>query len=324
MRATSSAVRFPLRRTPTAERGRTVGRNGTSVRTVAFVVNTTRIRDTRRFARTCQAAATAAGWRPVLLATTTGDRGAALTAEALAAGARVVVAAGGDGTVRACAGAMAGTGVPLAVLPRGTANLLARTLRLPAALSAALTVVFDGANRPVDLAETGSGTFAAMAGIGLDAAVVAATPRLAKHRLGWLGYAAAGAAHMAGRYHRFEVRLDGGPPLVRRARAVVVGNVGLLPGGFAILPDARVDDGLLDVGILAAGDPVGWALVAGRVLTASRRDDRHLQRHQARLVTIRSDTILPRQVDGEILAPDCSLTVTVRPKALLVRVPRPR
>lgn len=289
--------------------------------TVAFVVNTTRVRDPRRFTRRCRAAATAGGWHPIFLTTTVADGGAGLTAEALAAGAHLVVASGGDGTVRACSHALAGTGVPLAVLPCGTANLLARALRIPAALDAALTVALDGADRPVDLADTGGESFAAMAGIGLDAAVVAATPRVVKHRLGWLGYAASGVAHLTGRYHQFDVCLDGGRPLVRRARAVAVGNVGLLPGGFTILPDARLDDGVLDVGILAAGDPVGWARVAGRVLTASRRDDRHLQRHRARQVTIRADATLPRQADGEILAPGRELAVTVRPGTLLVRVP---
>ena len=148
--------------------------------------------------------------------------------------------------------------MPLAIVPRGTANLAARALRIPARLDAALAAGFGGRDRQVDLAEADGMLFAAMAGIGLDAAVVDGTPDLLKRHLGWLAYAAGGVTRLAGRRRMFTVRLDGGPPLTRLARSVVVGNVGLLPGGFALLPDARLDDGLLDVGILAPAGPAGW------------------------------------------------------------------
>ena len=217
----------------------------------AIIINRTRVRDLPRFRRHCCLAAHAAGWEPSFAETTPGDPGLGLARDALAAGARLVVAAGGDGTVRACAHVLAGTGVPLAIVPRGTANLAARALRIPARLDAALAVGFGGRDRQVDLAEAGGMLFAAMAGIGLDAAVVSGTPDLLKRHLGWLAYAAGGATRLAGRRCAFTLRLDGGPPLTRLARSVVVGNVGLLPGGFTLLPDARPDDGLLDVGILA-------------------------------------------------------------------------
>ena len=163
--------------------------------------------------------------------------------------------------------------------------------------------------------------FAAMAGIGLDAAVVAGTPDLLKRRLGWLAYAAGGVTRLAGQHRTFTVRLDGGPPLTRRARSVVVGNAGLLPGGFALLPAARLDDGLLDIGILAPAGPAGWGRVARRVITGSRHDDLNLQRYRARRIEIETDVKLPREVDGEIITASRSLTVTLRPGALLVKVP---
>ena len=121
----------------------------------------------------------------------------------------------------------------------------------------------------------------------------------------------------------FTLRLDGGAPLTRLARSVVVGNVGLLPGGFALLPDARLDDGLLDVGILAPAGLAGWGRVARRVLTGSRYDDPNLERYRARRVEIEAAAELPREVDGEVITPGRSLTVTLRPGALLVRVPGP-
>ncbi|HEY7360960.1 MAG TPA: diacylglycerol kinase family protein, partial [Streptosporangiaceae bacterium] len=273
---------------------------------------------------------------PSFLETTLDDRGVGLARAAVADGARMVVAAGGDGTVRACAQALAGTQVPLAIVPLGTANLAARALGIPAGAGRSFAAAFGGQERRIDLAVAeapaadaavtatgGAGrlTFAAMAGIGLDAEVVAATPRLLKRRVGWLAYAAAGVAHLPGRGERFTVRLDDGEPLARRARCVVVGNAGLLPGGFTLLPQARLDDGLLDVGILAPAGPAGWLRVAHRVLTGSDRDGRALERHQARRVEISAETELPREVDGEVITPGRSLTVTLLRSALTVRVP---
>ncbi|MCW2906342.1 MAG: hypothetical protein JWL68_1131 [Actinomycetia bacterium] len=289
----------------------------------AIIINRTRVRDLPRFRRQCCLAAGAAGWEPAFAETSSSDHGLGLAQDALAAGAGLVVAAGGDGTVRACAHALAGSGVPLAIVPRGTANLAARALGIPARLDAALAAGFGGRDRQIDLAEAGGMLFAAMAGIGLDAAVVSGTPDLLKRHLGWLAYAAGGTIRLAGRRRAFTVRLDGGPPLTRRARSVVVGNVGLLPGGFALLPDARLDDGLLDVGILAPAGPAGWGLVARRVITGSRHDDPNLERFRGRRIEIEADTELPREVDGEVISPGRSLTVTLRPGALLVRVPAP-
>jgi undecaprenyl-diphosphatase len=310
----------------------------------AIVINSSLTRDLGRFRRRCREAAAEGGWEPSFLETTLDDRGVGLARAAVAAGARMVVAAGGDGTVRACAQALAGTQVPLAIVPLGTANLAARALGIPPGIGGSLATAFGGHERRIDLAvaeaaaagpggagTTGAGTtgaaggltFAAMAGIGLDAEVVAATPRLLKRRAGWLAYAAAGIVHLPGRGERFTVRLDDDEPLARQARCVVVGNAGLLPGGFTLLPRARLDDGLLDVGILAPSGPGGWLRVAHRVLTGSGRDGRQLERHQARRVEIRTEKELPREVDGEVITPGRSLTVTLLRRALTVRVPPP-
>ena len=289
-------------------------------RTVAFVVNRTRIRAWPQVSERCQAVAAAHGWDPLLLAPAVADAGTKLAHRAVAAGAGLVFAMGGDGTVRACAQALAGGGIPLAIVPWGTANLTARALGVPTGLDAALGVGFGRHERRIDLAVADGITYAAMAGIGVDAAVVGATPGGFKARAGWLAYAAAGARHALGPHTTFELRLDGAP-LTRRARSVVVGNAGLLPGGFALLPDARLDDGLLDVGILAPSSPLGWARVAYRIMAGSRHEDGQLERYRARRIEIRAAGELPREVDGEVIEPGRSLTVTVAPAALLVRVP---
>jgi len=294
-------------------------REESPARAAAFVVNRALVRDPGRFARRCRALAAARGWETLFLPTSREEHGGGLARRAAAARVGLVFAVGGDGTVRACANALAGTGVRLAIVPRGTANLTAHALGIPHRLDAALAAGFDGPDRVIDLGMADGAGFTAMAGIGLDAAVVGATRRLLKLRLGWFAYAEAGLAHLTGSPTRFTIRLDGGDPLERRARSVVVGNAGFLPGGFALLPDARPDDGLLDVGILGPASLPDWLRVGYRVLRRSRRDDRHLERLRARRVEITADAVLPRQADGEIIGPGRSLTVTVRPGALLVR-----
>lgn len=294
---------------------------------VAFVVNGTLAKASGRLLPLCQAAAAHAGCSPDFVITSKAEAGVAAARDAAAGGADLVVAVGGDGTVRGCAEGLAGTDVPLGIVPVGTGNLLARTLGVPAHAKAALAVALgvpgtsgvDTADRRIDLAVADGAPFAAMAGMGLDARVVAAT-RL-KHHLGWLAYAMSGAVHLAMPPARFTIRMDGGDPIERAARSVVVGNSGLLPGGFSLLPDARVDDGLIDVGILAPHGPLGWPRVAARVLTHSRQQDRHLEWFQAREVEISAHDVLPREVDGEIVTPARTLTVEVRPGALIARVP---
>jgi diacylglycerol kinase family enzyme len=294
------------------------------VRLAAFVVNAPRASNLAALRARCAAQATARGWdEPLWLPTTAQDTGHEMTRHAVAAGASVVVAVGGDGTVRACAQELAGTSVPLAIVPAGTANLVARALGLPRDPGRALSVGLGGADRPVDVAALDDGTVSmAMTGIGLDAAVVGGTPAVLKRRLGWPGYAAASLPQVLAAPARFVVRLDDKPELLRLARSVVVGNCGLLPGGFPLLPAARPDDGMLDVGILAPAGLTDWARVGFRAITGSGRDDRRLERFQARRVEIRAESALARQADGEMLASGDALAVEVQPGALLVRVPR--
>jgi diacylglycerol kinase family enzyme len=309
---------------------------------VAFVVNGSLARAGGHFIASCTQAAARYGWQAEVLVTDKAESGVEAARGAALDGAGIVVAAGGDGTVRGCAEGLAGTGVPLGIVPHGTANLLARSLGIPshprAALDVALGVPLDvpldvpfgpgggrpgaparSADRTIDLAVADGVPYTAMAGLGLDAAVVAGTRM--KHHFGWFAYALSGALHLAVPPAPFSIRLDDGAPIERQARSVVVGNTGMLPGGFTLLPDARLDDGLLDVGVLAPRGPFGWTRVASRVLTLSQHQDRMLEWFQARKVEISTDARLPREVDGEVIASGHKLTVTVAPKALVVRVP---
>jgi diacylglycerol kinase family enzyme len=291
----------------------------------AVVVNRARVRDAARLRDACERGAAAAGWQqPLVLPTRPDDPGAGPASRAVEAGAGLVVAVGGDGTVRACAQALAGTDVPLGIVPAGSANLTARALGLPGRLAAALRVAFHGADRRIDLGSADGTVFAAMAGIGLDAAVVAGAHRLAKRLTGWPAYAVAATGQLMRRPVAFSIRIDGGEPLTRRARCVTVGNSGALPGGFAVMPDARLDDGRLDVVVLAPSGPLGWADIGCRIAVGSRRDDAQLERFRASTVEVRAvepQFGLPRQVDGELVEPSATLTARVLPGALLVKVP---
>lgn len=292
---------------------------------VAFVINPVGIRHFQAMERQCEAAAARNGWEPEVMGTEVGESQKELVEHlhryAEAKGDRLVFAIGGDGTVRTCADALAYSGVAMAIVPRGTANLFARALGVPSGLDAALRVGFGARQRRVDLATCDGSAFAAMAGIGLDAAVVRSTPRFLKEHLGWLGYAAGALAHLGSRPHEFSVSLDGGKPLTRRAHSVVVGNVGILPGGFSILPGASLEDGSLDVGVLAPQHILGWAVMARRMLAHGHDVDRQFEHHKAKTVEVTTETELPRELDGDMIPAGRSLLVKVLPRALLVRAP---
>lgn len=280
-----------------------------------------------------------AGWAPPLwLETTVDDPGAGATRAALAEGVDLVVVAGGDGTVRECAGTLAGTGVPLAVVPSGTGNLLARNLGLPIDLADAVHVALHGNDRCIDLGgiepDEPDGErryFTAMAGIGLDAAMVADAPDALKKKVGWPAYAVSATRHLRDARMRVTLRIDDGEPIRRRARMVLVGNVGALQAGMQLLPGAEPDDGLLDVVVFAPYGMTGWAHATVRVLGRRRQDVpdvaprqrrwrpiEHFTGHTVEVETARPE---PRELDGDPIGSGTRLAVRVRPGALVVRVP---
>ena len=116
--------------------------------------------------------------------------------------------------------------------------------------------------------------------------------------------------------------MDDGRELTRRTRGVVVGNVGELQGGIRLLPDARAADGLLDVAVLGSLGLVGWARVASRVLIGRARSDPLLERFQARQVDLHAHRPVPHDLDGDPRGTVTSVTFSVDPGVLVVRVPR--
>ena len=242
---------------------------------------------------------------------------------AVAEGTDLVVAIGGDGTVGACAEGVCDTGATLGVIPRGAANLFARALEIPFGFEAALAVAFLGSDRRVDVALANGQAVVTMAGIGLDAAVVAATSAASKHALGWLGYGVATLPRLYDHPHRFQVRLDGATAMTVDAQSVVVANAGRLPTGLVPSPRSRPDDSLLDVTVLAPRGPFAWAALFWHMSQGGRRGgaDR-LASRQAGTVAISAEVELPRQLDGESITASSELVVRIAERALSVRVPR--
>src|SRR6201996_6683145 len=153
----------------------------------AVVVNPTKLDDDEAFRKSVRRAMDDHGWdEPLWLERTPEDPGRGQAASAVSAGAALVLACGGDGTVTACAEGVAATGVPLAIIPLGTGNLLARNVRLPMGLDEALAVALGGVQQPVDAGQVNGELFVVMAGLGLDARMLEGTSDPLKKRLGWL------------------------------------------------------------------------------------------------------------------------------------------
>jgi diacylglycerol kinase family enzyme len=295
---------------------------------LAVVLNPIRIDDPGTFRQQVSAAADRAGWDiPLWFETTVDDAGRAMTQAALTADVDIVVAAGGDGTVRVIASELARTGVPLGILAAGTGNLLARNLSLPLQTEPALEVILHGRDRAIDLVRMeGDGLvtdhFAVMGGLGLDAAIMQGAPVQMKKRIGWPAYVVAALRHVRYPAVRVEITVDGGETVRRRVQTVVIGNVGTLQAGIPLLPDARPDDGLLDVVVVAPRRMVGWLGLLWRVLTRRRRTDERLDRMTGRSVLVEAAHATPRQMDGDTCGAGHRISAEVEPGVLLVRVPR--
>lgn len=289
----------------------------------AVVVNPTKHDDLPKFRTAVCAAMSDHGWsEPLWWETTVDDPGEGQAAAAVAARVDLVLASGGDGTVTACASGVAGSGIPLALLPAGTGNLLARNIGLPLELDDALQVALTGTDRRLDSGTANGRPFVVMAGLGFDAKMMDSTSEVLKKKLGWAAYGVSALRHLHDRPVRVTLRADGGPPLRRRASGVVVGNVGWLQGGVPLLPDAEPDDGLLDVLVLAPRGWLGWLALVADVLLRRRASGR-MARFAFRELRIGLGRQQLWELDGEVIGHTRELQVTVQAGALLLRVPAP-
>jgi YegS/Rv2252/BmrU family lipid kinase len=270
--------------------------------------------------RDTMAALEGAGLEVLWQETTREDPGQGLTAKAVAEGVELVMAQGGDGTVMACVTGLAGTEVPLAVLPGGTGNLLATNFDIPSDLDGAVEVALEGDRVRLDVAAMDDDRFVVMGGIGFDAAMLRdADPRL-KERLGAVAYVLSGFKHLRRRATRFRLRLDD-RRIDRTGQGVLIGNLGRLQGGLPVMPDARPDDGLLDVAVLQTRTVLDWLALAVRVVARRPRKDPQLELFQARRIEIDCDQPQPVERDGDPAGARDHLVVEVVPSALSLCVP---
>ncbi|AAT89883.1 diacylglycerol kinase [Leifsonia xyli subsp. xyli] len=289
------------------------------------------------------------GWEETLwLETTVADPGAGQTREALTAGVEVVIAAGGDGTVRTVAEELRNTGVPIALLPSGTGNLLARNLDLTLAdVAHSLTTAFTGADRAIDvgmaeLRDEGDGTrhraFLVMAGAGIDAQMIVHTDDGLKARAGWLAYVKAIGMVLSDKNElHLRYQLDGGRIHSLRAHTVLIGNCGSLPANILLLPDAAVDDGELDIVLLRPEGVLGWLQIvvtvfwengvlrrttAGRRLLGAGQPAPALTYLKGREFVLSLSEPHDVELDGDLFGRASSMRVWVDPGALTIRVPQ--
>ncbi|MFW7413541.1 diacylglycerol/lipid kinase family protein [Demequina sp. SO4-18] len=202
--------------------------------------------------------------------TTVEDPGRGMAKDALEAGVDLVVAAGGDGTVRAVGEYLAEveSSAHLGIIPMGTGNLLARNLEVPLNdVAKALEAALNCEARTIDLgwAEitksdgTETMAFTVMAGVGIDAHMIIETAEGLKDKVGWLAYIESlGRALSASEVIDMDIKVDAGKTSKERAHTLIVGNCGMLQGGVTLIPDADPTDGELDMLVLRADGVGGW------------------------------------------------------------------
>lgn len=315
----------------------------------AVVFNPTKL-PRERIAEVLDPALREAGWDEALwLETQPDSTGARQAIEAVEKGCDVVLAVGGDGTVRSVAEGLNGSGVPLALVPRGTGNLLAHEMKLSVDdIGSAIRTALHGDTRTIDLGivdwtrpdgDKQRHAFIVIAGMGLDAKIMSSTDEELKKRVGVLAYVKAGAlALLDARRMTLQFSIDGGVPRIAKVHTVLVGNVGTIARNVTLMPDASLDDGALDVVAARPNGPITWLLLAWRVLVDNaflrrlkpaalrERDDnaRALSYLQCRHIDLTLREPEEIQLDGDHFGKVRAVSIEVAPGALQVKVPKAR
>ena len=228
---------------------------------------------------------------------------------------------GGDGMVQRCVDELAGSGIPIAILPAGTANLLATNLGIPADLPAAVRIGLGGGRRDLDVGVVNGERFVVMAGVGFDALMIRDAGKGMKDRVGQLAYVWTGAKHLREAPMRARIRIDGAKWFKGKASCVLVGNVGRVIGDLPVFEGAEPDDGRLDVGFVTAKGLVEWARTAGRLVAGQSGESPFVQTISAHRVDIRLEDEMAYELDGGDRPPTTRLKIEVEPGAITICVP---
>jgi diacylglycerol kinase (ATP) len=294
-------------------------------RRCAVVYNPTKVPDDLR--DTVARRAAESGWSDLIwLATPADNPGQAITADVVSANPDRVIAVGGDGTIRIVADRLAQSGIPMAVVPVGTGNLLARNLDIPLSELDALEVAFGEHTLDIDLIKLAvdgaqGEHFAVIAGLGVDAMIMDETSPELKDVIGAGAYFIAAAKALGRTPIDMRITLDDHRPQRRRAMICAIGNVGKLAGNLTLLPDARPDDGLLDVYVASPHRLSHWLRTFLRLVARRPRADDRVDQWRATQVEVRLRHPDPYQLDGDVIGDCRALRAEVRPRALTVCVP---
>ncbi|WP_417509989.1 diacylglycerol/lipid kinase family protein [Microbacterium sp.] len=316
-------------------------------RHAALVYNPIKV-DEKRLRSALHDLSSEAGWEaPSFYPTSIEDAGQQAAREAIATGVDVVLVAGGDGTVRAVAEAMAGTDVPLAIVPSGTGNLLARNLGLPLLdpdrmIRAALgsfrhSIDIGWAALTRENGESDEHAFVVVAGMGLDAAMIANTRPDLKKSVGWVAYVDGAARSLPNaKPFRIVYQVDESRLHSTKVHSVLFANCGTLPAGIALIPSASITDGAMDIAVIQPAGPFGWLGVwrkiwwdnsvlrrfrAGRLVLQRRGRSasvRYLHGQTAEVAPISPTAI---ELDGDEFGLAIRIRCRVAPGALLLALP---
>ena len=241
---------------------------------------------------------------------------------AMAEGAELVFAWGGDGMVQRCVDVLAGSDVKLAILPAGTANLFANNLGIPVDLEDAVSVGLRAECRRLDLGRFNGERFAVMAGAGFDAAMIRSAGKGAlKERFGRVAYVWAGSEELRAKPFRARIKVDGTTWFKGKASCILLGNVGELFGGVEVFEDARPDDGLLEVGVVTAEGLLEWSRMIGRAAVGTASKSRFAQTTKARSIKVTLSRKVLYELDGGDRTKLKSFKVKAEPAAISVCVP---
>jgi len=296
---------------------------------LAVVVNPTKLDDPDLRARLTDQAEQA-GWQVVgWHETSQDDPGRSAAQAALADSPDVVVAFGGDGTVRLVAGEVAESPAALGIIPAGTGNLLARNLGLPLDdPAAALEVILAGHTRAIDIGHVQFDDgdlepFCVIAGAGLDADTVNNAPEEMKKRFRVIAYVVSGLRSLAQRgFHARLVTDQEAESRRQHARSVMICNCATLHGGISLVPEAEPDDGLLDGLVVAPTGVFGWIATLTDLVTHHRRGHGPLAHRVGTRVEADLDRPVAAQVDGDDAGTCRTITAHVQAGALRVLVVR--
>ena len=295
---------------------------------VAVIYNPIRI--TEEFRRRVESELERGGWTETLwLQTSKEDAGMAMTAQAVKEEVDIVLGIGGDGTIRMITDGLAGTGIPLGLIPAGTGNLLARNLKLPLDHVDALNAALGGHTRKIDLVKLSVDNrepqhFAVMAGIGMDAVIMSEADPELKKKIGPAAYFIVAGKALGRLPVKITIQLDDHRPIKRQAMVCVIGNVGELVANIVLIPDAKPDDGKLNLYVASPQRLSHWLKVILRLITRRPRKDDQVDELNGKMVTISVEDKDNYELDGDPVGECTVLTAEIQPGALTVCVPAQR